>query len=154
LHIGAAGTRWLLTVRFPETAIVTQSDPTDHALATIASILDHPEPPRAADKPPAEAAPLAPERSSAEGYHKLGPGPMAAIRFKWTVRRDDHGEYYVDETIGDNSAPVVTGPMSAEEAVRLVDDRESEARQRFDALRSEMAGRGAAASLVRRDREI
>ena len=95
--------------------------------------------------------PLAPERSSADGYHKLGPGPMAAIRFKWSVRRDDDGEYYVDETIGENSLPVVSGPMSAEEAVRLVDDRETEARQRFDALRSEMAGRGAAVGMVRRD---
>ena len=36
---------------------------------------------------------------------------MAAIRFKWTVRLDN-GDYYVDETIGENSAPVVTGPMS------------------------------------------
>ena len=29
---------------------------------------------------------------------------MAAIRFKWTVR-DDNGDYYVDETIGENSTP-------------------------------------------------
>jgi len=133
---------------------VAQSDPTDDALATIASILDHPEPPRAPEKPPAYSSPLAPERTSADGYHKLGPGPMAAIRFKWTVRRDDHGEYYVDETIGENSLPVVTGPMSAEAAVQLVDDRETEARRRFEALRSEMAGRGAAAGLIRRDGEI
>ena len=130
---------------------MTQSDPTDHALATIASILDHPEPARGPERPPAESTPLAPERSSADGYHKLGPGPMAAIRFKWSVRRDDDGEYYVDETIGENSLPVVTGPMSAEDAVKLVDDREIEARQRFEALRSEMAGRGAAAGMVRRD---
>ncbi len=27
---------------------------------------------------------------------------MAAIRFKWTVRLDN-GDYYVDETIGENS---------------------------------------------------
>jgi hypothetical protein len=32
-----------------------------------------------------------------------------------------------------------------------VDDRESDARQRFEALRSEMAGRSAAANLVRND---
>ncbi len=76
---------------------------------------------------------------------------MAAIRFKWTVRRADDGDYYVDETIGENSAPVVTGPMSADAAVKFVDDRESEARQRFEAIRSEMAGRSAAANLVRND---
>ncbi len=58
---------------------------------------------------------------------------MAAIRFKWTVRREADGDYYVDETIGENSAPIVSGPMSRDAAVKLVDDRESEARQRFEA---------------------
>jgi hypothetical protein len=76
---------------------------------------------------------------------------MAGIRFKWTVRRENDGEYYVDETIGENSAPVVSGPMSGDAAVKLVDDRESEARQRFDALKREMAGRGAAANLIRKE---
>jgi hypothetical protein len=71
---------------------------------------------------------------------------MAAIRFKWTVRRAEDGEYYVDETIGENSAPVVSGPMSGDAAVTFVDDRESEARQRFEALKKEMIGRGAAAA--------
>ncbi len=76
---------------------------------------------------------------------------MAAIRFKWTVRREDNGEYYVDETIGENSMPVISGPMSGDAAVRFVDDRESEARRRFEALKSEMTGRGAAANFVRKD---
>lgn len=129
---------------------MTQSDPTDHALAAIASILDHPEPQRGPERS-AETTPIAPERSDADGYFKVGPGPMAAIRFKWTVRRADHGQYYVDETIGENSLPVVSGPMSGDAAVKFVDDRESEARQRFEALRSEMAGRSAAANLVRND---
>jgi hypothetical protein len=79
---------------------------------------------------------------------------MVEIRFKWTVRRGDDGRYYVDETIGENSTPVVTGPMSGDSAVKFVDDRESEARRRFEALRSEMVGRSAAANLVRNDREI
>jgi hypothetical protein len=133
---------------------LSQSDPTDHALAAIASILDHPESPRGPERSAVDDAPIAPERSAADGYYKVGPGPMAAIRFKWTVRRQDHGEYYVDETIGENSAPVVSGPMSGDAAVKLVDDLEAEARRRFEALRSEMAGRGAAANLVRRDGEI
>jgi hypothetical protein len=141
----------LPTDPFLEPEILTQSDPTDHALAAIASILDHPEPQRGAEKPVVEATPLVPERSDADGYCKFGPGPMAAIRFKWTVRRADHGQYYVDETIGENSAPVVSGPMSGDAAVKFVDDRESDARQRFEALRSEMAGRSAAANLVRND---
>jgi hypothetical protein len=126
-----------------EADILTQSDPTDHALAAIASILDHPEPTLAPER---HGVGQASERSGAEGYCKVGPGPMAAIRFKWTVRRAENGEYYVDETIGENSAPVVNGPMSGDAAVTFVDDRESEARQRFEALKREMIGRGAAAA--------
>ena len=126
------------------------SDPTDDALATIASILVQPETHREAEKaagdvkavPPAEAL-LTPD---SEGYSKLGPGPIAALRFRWTARRADNGEYFVDETIGDNSTPIVSGPMSKDAAFRLVDERESEARQRFEQLRQEMTGRAAAAA--------
>ena len=140
---------------------MSQSDPTDHALAAIASILDHPETPREPDRAAAsprepeksavEEKPIAPDLIEADGYSKTGPGPMAAIRFRWTVRRENDDEYYVDETIGENSAPVVSGPLAPDAAIRLVDDRASEARQRFEQLRSEMAGRAAAANLVRKD---
>ena len=135
-------------------------DPTDHALATIASILDMPErrrePEKAAvaESQPAVPPPLPPAPASAapapmpapieaHGYAKHGPGPMAAIRFKWTVRLE-HGDYYVDETIGENSAPLASGPMSREAAIQMVDDRESDARRRFEQLKSEMSGRSAA----------
>ncbi len=133
---------------------MTQNDPTDNALAAIASILDHPESQRGPDEPAADDVSIAPEPGAADGYSRIGPGPIAAIRFKWTVRRADDGHYYVDETIGETIAPVVTGPMSGDAAVRFVDEREDEARRRFEALRSEMAGRSAAASLVRRDSDI
>ena len=142
---------FLLMAQYPEVEILIQSDPTDNALAAIASILDHPESAHAPEKSAVEDAPIAPERSAADGYQKFGPGPMAAIRFKWTVRREDNGEYYVDETIGENSMPVISGPMSGDAAVKFVDDRESEARQRFEALKSEMTGRAAAANFVRND---
>jgi hypothetical protein len=128
-----------------------QSDPTDSALAAIASILDQPEPHREPEKAAAEEIPVAPELIDGDGYSKVGPGPMAAIRFRWTVRRADNGEYYVDETIGENSAPIATGPLTRDAAIRLVDDRESDARRRFEQLKSEMTGRAAAANLVRRD---
>ena len=95
--------------------------------------------------------PVAPEAIEAEGYSKLGPGPMAAIRFRWTVRRDANDEYYVDETIGENSAPIVSGPLAPDEAIRLVDDRASAARERFEQIRTEMSGRAAAANLVRKE---
>jgi hypothetical protein len=129
-----------------------QTDPTDHALATIASILDPPEARRAPEKvaraeprleprpPTPPPLPTAPPPIEAHGYTKYGPGPMTAIRFKWSVRLDN-GDYYVDETIGENSTPIVSGPMSKEAAIRMVDDRESDARRRFEQLRSEMTGR-------------
>jgi hypothetical protein len=134
-----------------EAKVLSQSDPTDHALAAIASILDHPESVREPDKPAVEEKPVTPEQVEAHGYSKMGPGPMEAIRFKWAVRRDDDGRYFVDETIGDNSRRITSGPMSAEDAIRFVDQREREARQRFEYLKSEMTGRAAAANVVRHD---
>jgi hypothetical protein len=130
---------------------LSQSDPTDNALAAIASILDLPEAHRAPETAVVEEKPIAPHLIEADGYTKTGPGPMAAIRFKWTGRREDTGDYYVDETIGDNSVPISSGPMSRDAAIRFVDERESEARRRFEQLKSEMTGRAAAANLVRKD---
>ena len=131
---------------------MSQNDPADEALATIASILDQPEPPRGAAKAAGETpepvqeaaasdeAPVAPT-ADANGYCKVGPGPMEAIRFKWTARRADDGAYYVDEMIGASSVSITSGPMTAEAAIKFVDDKESEAKLRFDRLRNEMAAR-------------
>jgi hypothetical protein len=130
---------------------LSQSDPTDNALAAIASILDHPAPPQEPEKAGIEDKPIAPELIEADGYQKVGPGPMAAIRFKWKVRRADDGEYFVDETIGEDSTPIVSGPLTKDAAIELVDERENEARRRFAALKSEMTGRGAVANFVRKD---
>jgi hypothetical protein len=130
---------------------LTQSDPTDHALATIASILDHPGSHREPEKAVVEEKPDTSGRVEAEGYSKFGPGPIETIRFKWTVRREDDGHYFVDETIGEDSRPVTNGPMSADAAIRFVDDQAAEARQRFEALRNQMAGRAAAANMIRSD---
>jgi hypothetical protein len=136
---------------------VTSSDPTDHALAAIASIRDNAD--EAALQPQSDAEkqavaviedkPLAPEQPDGDNYFKVGPGPMASIRFKWSIRRGDDDDYFVDETIGENSASITSGPMSREDAVKLVDDREAEARRRFEDLRSEMAGRSAIANVLR-----
>jgi hypothetical protein len=129
---------------------LSQSDPTDSALAAIASILDQPDSHREPEKFAFEDKPADPQPIEPVGYAKIGPGPMAAIRFKWAVR-EEHGAYYVDETIGENSTPIVSGPMTMDDAIKLVDDRESEARQRFEQIKGEMTGRAAAANLVRRD---
>jgi hypothetical protein len=135
---------------------------TDHALATIASILDNPQPSPGLDQPPSIGKPAEPDNLSkpatptkpmppapvdANGYARTGPGPMAAIRFKWTARRGDDG-YYVDETIGTGSIPVTSGPMSAEVAIKFVDERASEAGLRFEALKNEMTGQGPMAPIL------
>jgi hypothetical protein len=133
------GTFW--PTAFVVEAQLTHSRLTEQALATIASILDLPRGTRPPEEPTIPSPPIAPIR--AEGYTKFGPGPMAAIRFKWSVRRDDNGDYFVDETIGEHPASVVIGPMSAEAAMQFVDARESEARARFEQIRSEMLSRSA-----------
>jgi len=133
---------------------LSQNDPTDHALATIASILDQPSSPREAEKARVEEKPEISGRGEADGYSKMGPGPMEAIRFKWTVRREGDDQYFVDETVGENSRTVSTGPMPADAAIRFVDDQASEARQRFEALRNEMAGRAAAQMILKGGDEV
>jgi hypothetical protein len=160
----ALGWNWQRFILDAETGTLSQSDPTDHTLAAIASILDHPlespretgqvearqgPPPIATPSPLAPSAPSAPT-SNGETYSRIGPGPIAAIRFKWTARRGENGEYFVDETIGESSTPITAGPMTRDDAIRMVDEREAEARQRFEQLRHEMTGRAAAADLVRK----
>ncbi len=167
---------------------MAEIDPTDHALATIASILEHPEPAlvvrepetetetetetavveeheehlvadehltgdehlAATEHPVVEEQPLVPEHTDADGYSKVGPGPMVAIRLKWTVHRGDDGQYYVHETIGEQSAPVISGPMTSEAAVHFVDAHADEAHRRFEELRSEIAGRSSLADYERK----
>ena len=88
---------------------MSQNDPTDNALAAIASILDKTEgqqpPPLPREtasptadeklvvdeKPIVEEKPLAPEQTEADGYYRVGPGPIASLRFKWTARRAEDG---------------------------------------------------------------
>lgn len=159
---------------------MTQNDPTDHALAAIASILDSKESSLAGiadgvsqqdhdtmtvvaervtvtieqetviaavdapataperhiehdDEPAAVSAP-----AEVDGYTRLGPGPLDAIRFRWTARRDEDGQYFVDETIGSHSRPVSSGPMPGKDVVAFINARESSARERFQSLKRQM----------------
>lgn len=128
---------------------MTKGDPTDHALAAIASILDHPaqgrdagSEPVAGDRAPDFASSAAPDGIAAaadpDGYFRTGPGPFDEIRFRWTARRENSGLFYVDETVGQNSRPLTTGPMPRDAAVTYINEREREARQRFADLKAEM----------------
>jgi hypothetical protein len=184
---------------------VSNGDPTDSALAAIASILEKPAG-RPIGKPPpplpeAEKPAPAPIAAGAENFHfagsetgevnraapdvspapviasppaptpapapvsppapsptpddvqvvatrsdtyvKYGPGPLDAIRFKWSTRAAGDGTYFVEETIGINSRAMTSGPMSREDAIEFIDGREADARRRFNALKNEMTGSGA-----------
>jgi hypothetical protein len=140
---------------------LSSDDPTDNALAAIASILEKPadkptdeavhqsaDQPQGPDLevPTAAAEPPEPGDVDADGYVKFGPGPLDAIRFKWMARSAGDGKYFVDETIGDSSRTRTSGPMPKLEAIKFIDDRERDARQRFDALRSEMTGQSSSNS--------
>jgi hypothetical protein len=121
-----------------EDKVLSQSDPTDNALAAIASILDGSEA-KATTPPTAPAQEESPSHSAeVDGYSKSGPGPLDSIRFKWTARRDSDGRYYVDETVGDTKRPISRGPMPQHEVIKFIDERERVARERFEALRSEL----------------
>lgn len=173
---------WTCLFGYAGSLALTQNDPTDHALAAIASILDSKESalsgtadtdptggnehetvtviaervtvtveqetviaeidaPTTAPEPhiehhdePAAIAPLA----EVDGYTRLGPGPLDAIRFRWTARRDEDGQYFVDETIGSHSRPISSGPMPRDAVVPFINDRESSARERFQSLKRQM----------------
>lgn len=158
---------------------MSQNDPTDSALAAIASIFGPVRSPADSDEQPSdghdtridtpaadpaaaeatseatgseiaqpesgaavsspEAALPSPElESGIDGYSRSGPGPLDSLRFKWTARRSDTGEYFVDETIGYASRPIASGPFPRDEVIAYIDERERQARQRFAALRDEM----------------
>ncbi|ABD87937.1 hypothetical protein [Rhodopseudomonas palustris] len=146
---------------------MSHNDPTDSALAAIASIFERPaakpaeaEPAQAHDDDRADAAdrtePSAAEAAVIEpeidGYSRCGPGPLEALRFRWTARRDADDNYYVDETIGYASRPISTGPMRKDQVVAYIDQREGEAQRKFDRLREEMAA-GARAAQRQQDRD-
>jgi len=126
---------------------LSDSDPTDHEAATIAGT-HHPDSVGDTEKPVIDETPLAPGSVDADGYCKIGPGPIAALRFRWTVNRGEDGQYYVQETIGECSAPIKDGPMTDEAAVKLVDERARRAHERFETLRKEILERSPTTELV------
>lgn len=132
---------------------MSRNDPTDDVLAAIASIFDKSDAPVAADNPDANQSDDAPHAAvhtrDVNGYSRSGPGPLDAIRFKWTARRDDNGDYFVDETIGEQSRAISSGPMAEDEVVAFVDTRVQEARERFDRLKTDMTMRPADPSAAR-----
>lgn len=128
-----------------------KKDPTEDVMAAIARIVEHPSARTGAAGQAAQSAgtqALAAmtddeaQAPGAHGYSRLGPGPLAALRFKWTARRDAGGDFYVDETIGDYSRPMTSGPMSAEDAIAFVDTQVKDARERFDRLKADISVRG------------
>ncbi len=108
-------------------------DPTDYAFAAISQILDQ----RAAAPPAPSFVVVTPMDDDV--YSRSSPGPFDVIRVKWTARPASNDDYVVDETVGGNSIAVTSVRMTREAAIRFIDDRASEAQQRFDQLRDEMS---------------
>lgn len=77
--------------------------------------------------------------AASEGYTRTGPGPIAAIRMRWTARPVGSITFVVDEVMGDNGTPVTSRPMSREAAIKLIDDRAQAAHEQYALLRSELA---------------
>ncbi len=132
---------------------MSRRDPTDDVLAAIASIFDKSDVPLAAAHPDDIASNETPrsvvQTREIDGYSRSGPGPLDAIRFKWTARRNDDGEYFVDETIGAQSRIMSSGPIPQDDVIAFVDSRVHEARERFDKLKEDMTVRPADPSAAR-----
>lgn len=91
----------------------------------------------------AEAPPPSTEPDNApptpDGYTRLGPGPLEAIRFRWSARADGEGRYFVDERIGPTSRAITSGPMSGEDAIAFIELQVQEAFERFERLKQSAA---------------
>jgi len=103
---------------------LSKSDPTDNVLAAIASIFDQTAHHREPENPRLQEKSVAPEMVEAGGYQKSA-RPIAAIRFNGRSAARLINQYFGrSETIGENSAPVVSGPLTGMAAIRFRDERE------------------------------
>ncbi len=69
-----------------------------------------------------------------DGYSKFGPGPLDAIRMKWTARRLNEGWYVVDETFGASIA-VTSEPMPPDRVIGYIDRCQTTALNAYEAAR-------------------
>ena len=91
---------------------------------------------------PAASAPAPTQAATAPAdspYTRTGPGPLASIRMRWTLRAVGSITFVVDETMGDSGAPVTSPPMSREAAIKLIDERAQAAHERYALLRNDLA---------------
>jgi hypothetical protein len=89
---------------------------------------------RTAETPPAQTG-----AAASEGYTRTGPGPIASIRTRWTLRAVGSITFVVDEVMGETGTPVTSRPMSRDAAIKLIDERAEAAHQRHAQLRGELA---------------
>ena len=57
------------------------------------------EKPQTEEKLPTEEKPAVAPVVEAHGYSRIGPGPVAALRFKWAVR-EEHADWQLSICIG------------------------------------------------------
>lgn len=87
---------------------------------------------------PSLSGPSADDPNELDGFAGMGPGPFASLRIQWTARATGDGRYVVEETIGENSAPITSDPMTADAARRFIETKQREALERYEQLRLAM----------------
>lgn len=91
-------------------------------------------------QPAAATPPTQPVTAPADNaYTRTGPGPIASIRMRWTLRAVGSITFVVDEVMGDSGTPVTSSPMSREAAIKLIDERAQAAHEHYALLRNELA---------------
>lgn len=111
--------------------IIPPQSPTTGPVATVT--VTSTQPVAATPPAPTDAAP------DDNTYTRTGPGPIGAIRMRWTARPVGSITFVVDEVMGENGTPVTSHPMSREAAIKLIDERAQAAHERYALLRSELA---------------
>lgn len=107
-------------------------DPSDPALAAMESIFG------STAQPSLSGPSSVDDPNELDGFARMGPGPFASLRIQWTARAVGDGRYVVEETIGENSAPIASDPMSADAARQFIETKQRDALERYEQLRRAM----------------
>ena len=75
-----------------------------------------------------------------DGYARIGPATSGAFRFKWTARLQDDGRFVVHETIGSGTVAVKSRPLSKDEVLPYIDERQRRIQAKVDEVKRELAG--------------
>jgi hypothetical protein len=74
-----------------------------------------------------------------DGYTHIGAATSGAFRFKWTVRQQADGRYFVEETIGSSGVAVRSLPMLKADVLPYIEQRQRGIQAKVDAVKRELA---------------